>query len=200
MKNNLAIIIAAAGCSSRLGQPKQLVEIQGLSLLRNIVIISKEICQSVICVMGHDFVRISKECENLNICSITNRNWQQGLGSSIALGLEEIAADTDAVMVLLCDQWALETPDLKKLIKHWEENNEKIIASSYKDLVNNEKVIGVPAIFPRHYFNQLAQLEKFGARKIILNNLDNVLPVELSNAAFDLDTKEDLDQLKKMTK
>ena len=200
MNNNLAIIITAAGCSSRLGKPKQLIEYKGLSLLRRIATMSKNITETVVCVTGYNFERTSQEVADLEIQTVVNPNWQQGMGSSIAHGLSHMGDNIDAVLILLCDQWALSLQDLESLVSHWEKSQNKIVASHYYSRSNKNKIVGVPAILPRHYFAQLAQLKELGARKIILNNIEQVVQVPLNNAAFDLDTQKDYDLFKKMTK
>jgi molybdenum cofactor cytidylyltransferase len=193
--STIAIIIVAAGNSSRLGQPKQLIPINGISMLYSVAKIATRISKQVMCIVGFNAEKHTEELKSLAIDCLVNPNWQQGMGSSIACGIKNLADDTDSVMILLCDQWAVTTQDLNKLVVQWKKQPEKIIASCYSDLKTKKKIIGVPAIFPQHYFSQLSQLEKTGARKIILNNLENVMPIKLENASFDLDTKEDLSLL-----
>ena len=190
--SKLAIIIIAAGNSSRLGQPKQLVSKGHCSLLKYTAEIALQHTQSVTCVVGYDAKTISRELNGLSVECLINLNWQQGMGTSIACGIKNLTQDIDGVMILLCDQWALTSQDLEMLIQQWKQNPTEIVASQYPGKKSEADIIGVPAIFSKQFFNQLAQLKETGARKILMSNLDNVIPLKIQNAELDLDTPEDL--------
>lgn len=196
--DKLAVIILAAGSSSRLGHPKQLVTLHHSTLLRHTAQMACELTSDSICILGYDGLNISSQLDGLPIKSCQNPNWQQGMGSSIAYGVRNLKKNTQAVLILLCDQWQLTLLDLKNMVTCWQQSREKIIASLHFQA--QQPVIGVPAIFPRNYFKQLRQLRKTGAHKLLLENKQNLVTVELPNARFDLDTPQDLDYLRKSIK
>jgi len=188
----LATLIIAAGNSSRLGQPKQLVAMGGQSLLRRTAQLALQHNDNVFCVLGYQPTLIANEINDLPLTSLLHKDWQVGMGSTIAHGVEEIAGRYDAALILLCDQWALTGDDLQNLINRWQRSPDTIVASQYFDARLNRQVQGAPAIFPRAYFPQLRQLTDTGARKILQQNSNQVNSVTLKSAAFDLDTPTDL--------
>ncbi len=194
----LAILVLAAGKSRRLGQPKQLVVVDGQTLLERTARLAGEFSREVYCVLGYDAKNIAVVLEKLPVTCLTNKNWESGMGSSIALGVSQLGRDIDAVLILLCDQWALTHKDMDMLHQQWKANPQKIVASRYLDDENNEQVCGVPAVFPRKYFCQLTQLKKTGARKLLANYRSEVIDVEINNAGFDLDEPRDLQTLREM--
>ena len=191
----LGIIIIAAGNSSRLGQAKQLIEISGVSLLQKTLSIAEQLSNDSVCILGHDADRFESKLERSSCKILVNENWLLGMGSSIACGVNFFMGKVDAVMILLCDQYRLTMADLTQLVEQWQNEPDKIIASQYIEKKCNKLIEGAPAIFPNRYFDSLIRLEEKGARDIL--NKDNVIVVSLDNAAFDLDTADDLKALYK---
>ncbi len=191
---NLACILIAAGNSSRLGQPKQLVKCNGETLISRSTKLALNHTQKVCCVLGFEAEMIKSEIQNLPVSFLVNEQWQVGMGSSIACAVAQLEAKARAVLIMLCDQWALEESDIQSLVNTWRKNKRQIIASKYADIRTGKMVLGAPAIFPRAYFNQLLQLKEKGARQLLESNRKNLVAVNLSSAAYDLDTPEDLEE------
>ena len=189
---NLGIVIIAAGNSSRLGQAKQLVEISGVSLLQKTVSIAEELSKHSVCILGHNAGRFELNLEASSCKIIVNKNWQLGMGSSIACGVDFFVDKVEAVMILLCDQYRLTTTDLNQLVELWENEPDKIIASQYFEKKCNKLIEAAPAIFPKQYFDSLLALKEKGARDILKKNQKNVITILSENSAFDLDTEDDL--------
>ncbi|TQV85046.1 nucleotidyltransferase family protein [Aliikangiella coralliicola] len=188
---NLACAIIAAGNSSRLGQAKQLVVQNGQSLLNKAAMLATAISRNVSCVLGFRAEVFCKEIETLNVKPILNQNWQQGMGSSIATCVNSLSDDTNGVMILLCDQWALTPVDLQALTTQWQKTPDKIVAANYYDHKHKKMVMGAPAIFPRSFFSELTELRETGARKLLMRHESDVEKVKIDNAAFDLDIPAD---------
>ena len=118
---------------------------------------------------------------------IVNRYWEEGLSSSLRFGLASLPPACDAVLVLLGDQVAVNTDDLGRLAAAWRGEESLIAASVY------DQHVGVPAIFPRLCFSELAELRgDHGARTVLERNNYRLVRVPMANAAIDLDTPEDL--------
>ncbi len=192
----LGIVIIAAGNSSRLGQAKQLVEIAGVSLLQQSINIAKRFSENSVCVLGYEAERLETKLKYSTSKILINESWQQGMGSSISCGVNFLSDKIDAVMILLCDQYRLTGSDLERLIQTWQSNPQKIVASQYFEKKCNKLIKGAPAIFPKPYFASLMALKEKGARDILKKNQTRVTAVLLKNAAFDLDTKDDLTEFK----
>jgi molybdenum cofactor cytidylyltransferase len=118
---------------------------------------------------------------------VINRNWEEGMASSLRLGVASLPVGCEGVMVTLADQAAVTTFDLQRLAAAWRQQPDWLIAASYSGHT------GVPAVFPAHVFASFADLRgDAGARAIISRHTDRCLRVPMPNAAIDIDTPEDL--------
>lgn len=148
---NLAVLILAAGTSSRLGEPKQLLNLKGKSLINIAIEKALELTSNVTVVLGHKNDEVKKEIENKNINIIINPNYEDGMGNTIAFGVSNIKEEK--VLIMLCDQPLIPIEHYENLIKLSNENKDKIICSQYK----NQHA--VPTIFPKKYFEELKKLK-----------------------------------------
>ena len=178
-------IILAAGESKRLGQPKQLIQFRGKTLIENAVNTAAEVCSSVAVVLGAHAATILSSVPRGAIL-VRNERWAEGMASSISAGLTEIQNDCDMVILMSCDQ-PLVTPGLlSKLI-----SAPGLVASAYNG------TLGIPAMFSKVFFPALLALTGTeGAKKIILQCRDIVTPISAPEAAFDVDTRWDVERLR----
>ena len=191
---NIGIIILAAGSSSRLGHPKQLVEINGQPLLVKITesaIASG--CAPVVVVLGAYFKKIKPVVENLPAHVLNNKKWETGMGSTIAHGMDYILKNhptLEAIILMVCDQYFLSEKIIDQLIIKWINTDNRIIAAKYG------KTIGVPALFSKELFFELNNLRgKIGAKKIIAKYHDQLATINFAEGVIDLDTAEDLSKI-----
>ncbi|AUC85333.1 nucleotidyltransferase family protein [Polaribacter sp. ALD11] len=192
---NIAILVLAAGTSSRMKTPKQLVKIGTNFLLETVLSKAKSINHhSVYCVLGANATLIRKEISCPDIHFIYNSNFNEGLSASIVAGITEFELKNkkfDAVLILLGDQPAIAKEYLNAMVDLFSKDKSKIIASNY-----GEK-LGVPAIFPKSYFSTLKKmLGDFGAKAILNENKDVIALNEQTNF-IDIDTEKDLEDFKK---
>jgi len=193
--NNIAVLVLAAGGSRRMGRPKQLLDWNGKPLLQHTIDQAlKSNCDNVLVVMGSDYELIKSQIVTEGITDLNHVNWENGLGSSIAFGVEFIQnslPEINAVLIMLADQPLMDTKYLNQLIETFHSNEAKIVASLYP---NNK--LGVPAIFDRTYFKELAQLHlDKGAKEILAKYSDKLLSLDASALVVDLDTMEDYEKL-----
>jgi len=192
-----AAILLAAGPSSRLGQAKQLVRLDGESLVRRaarLVLSTDPVSLTVVTGFADDAVR--HELSDLPVGIIRNDDWEQGMGGSIACGVQNITEEVDGVLITLCDQWRLEGRDLFSLLSCRLADISRITTASWSR--DKARIYGAPTLFPRYYIRELKNLKgSKGAKALIGRNLENVQFVEMENAAYDLDRPEDLEQLLK---
>jgi molybdenum cofactor cytidylyltransferase len=186
----IGAVILAAGASSRFGQPKQLLPFHGKTLVRTIIDAACEAgCSPVVVVIGSDSEKIRPELAHLNVINVRNTNWQRGIGSSIRSGVEALtkhAPDIGAILLLVCDQPAVNALFIDRLVATHEATKKDIVASSYADTV------GVPALFDRSCFPELLSLgDEAGAKSIILQSPERVAQVAFPEGAMDIDTWED---------
>jgi molybdenum cofactor cytidylyltransferase len=193
-KGHIGAVILAAGESSRFGQPKQLVEFRGKSLVRRITDSAMEAgCSPIVVVIGSDGEKVFRELEGTNVTNIENKSWQQGMGSSIRAGIRHLvenATDIDAAILLVCDQPAVDAHAIERLIGLRKTTKKEIIASSYAS------TLGVPALFDRSFFRELLSLEDgAGAKPIILQNRESVAEFPLPEGSIDIDNWRDYKRL-----
>ncbi len=184
--SSTAIIILAAGSSSRLGLPKQLLQYRGLSLLRHAAETALAAHPAeVVAVIGFEAARMEHELDNLPVRIVTNPIWHEGIASSIRQGLSSLRPTIDAALMLLCDQPFVTTELLIRLITGCTDSR-PITATGY------EQTAGVPACFKRQIFSELEQLRgAHGAKRIIDKDSARVTSIPFDAANTDVDTLED---------
>lgn len=196
---NIGIIVLAAGASSRMKQPKQLLEFEGETLLRRAALTAVEsVCSPVIVVLGANFEDTKKEVEDLDVEICFNKNWQTGLSSSIKKGLknlQETAPKIDAVIITLADQPFVTANHINSFAEKFHQSKCAIIAAKYNE------TIGVPALFAKEVFEDFAEIfgDK-GAKTILERRRDILKTIDLPEAAFDIDTARDFINLNKLDK
>ena len=188
---NIAILILAAGKSSRMNSIKQLEKIDGKTLLEITLNKIQSIYSSTIfCVLGANADQIKSEINTKNIQFIKNDNFENGLSSSIVSGInyfKKKELNFDGVFILLADQPAIEITYLENMLHLFLENKDTIIASNYG------LKLGVPVIFPKKYFSKLLLIKgDKGAKEFINNRIEKVLTPKQKTNFLDIDTKEDL--------
>jgi molybdenum cofactor cytidylyltransferase len=195
MDTDAGVILLAAGGSSRLGQAKQLVKHQGDALVRRTARLALEVTPCCVVVTGAVADLVGKALDGLPLIQVHNPDWRAGMAGSLAMGTRSLPSEINGAMVLLCDQWRLEQPDLVRLLTAWRSDPGKITAATWEDS------FGPPVVFPRSRFPQLLDLEgDRGARAIISNNADSTNFVPIPHAADDLDSPEDLLRMRRFGK
>lgn len=195
--STFGIIILAAGNSSRMGQPKQLLNINKQSLIRKTVLTAlASNIGPVYLVLGFEIEKIQAEVADLNINIVHNPDWKKGMASSLRAGVNEILQTNPAiqsVLVLLCDQVLVSATYLKKLSAGFEKSAQPAIASQYGN------VKGVPAIFDIRLLAGLQSTGDFGARHLIhrLDQQSSLSLLPFPEGAIDLDTMEDFENFMK---
>lgn len=184
-------LILAAGGSSRLGRPKQLVMAGNNTLLQKATESAIEAgLNPVYIVLGAQIGQIKKAVEHLPVNIIHNQEWQKGIGSSIGSGMEAIMAagqNFDGLLIMLCDQLYVNSTHLESLVRAFSHKKAPIIATQYAGQP------GVPAIFGQKYFPLLARLSgDTGAKKIISRHPADVHTILFEEAKVDIDTPDDL--------
>jgi molybdenum cofactor cytidylyltransferase len=187
---DIGIIVLAAGSSSRMGRSKQLLEIDGEPLLCSCVNHAVAVNPSqVVVVLGANEKPHRELLQKLPVKIVSNFYWKTGMGSSIKTGLNYLiqsGGELDAVILMVCDQPALTSEHLLKLIEKFHERKKAIIASSYSN--SN----GVPVLFGRSFFSNLLLLsDDQGAKKIVQQFPDQVDAVAFPKGSIDLDTEDD---------
>jgi molybdenum cofactor cytidylyltransferase len=188
-----AIILLAAGASTRLGRPKQLVLWNGEPLLRHSAIVALSArLGSVIVVLG----AVERECREvlagLSLEIVVNTSWAEGMGSSIAAGMiavQNSVSPLESVIIMLCDQPYVSSATLRSLCDEQRRTRSAVVASRYCE---NDDTLGVPALFTSARFAALAQLcGALGAKQLIASESSPAF-IDCPEAVADIDTPADI--------
>jgi molybdenum cofactor cytidylyltransferase len=211
--SHIAAVILAAGESSRLGQPKQLIQFRGKTLVRRMVDAASEAgCRPILVVVGngkqaphvhaprslrsetrqHEMEvvdAISSELKKTGATIVANPNWKGGIGTSVRAGVQhlvDVAFGVEATLLLTCDQPCVDRAVIAGLITLRRETGKPIVAASYGG------TLGVPVLFDRSLLPELLRLDgSAGAKSIILSNRDQVAEFPFPEGEIDIDTAED---------
>jgi len=180
--------ILAAGASTRFGSPKQLVRLTGAPALHQAVANAASVAgQSVTVVLGAHAGEIAPAIRQSGASMVLNRDWEEGLASSIRTAVRTAPPGCDGLLLLLCDQVAVTADDLKRLAAAWRRHPILLAAALH------DGAPGLPAIFPQWAFGDLLELRGDRDPRLVLRrNVDRLVRLPMPNAAFDLDTPEDL--------
>jgi len=192
---SVAAIIVAAGESRRLGQPKQLVLIDGEPLLQRAIRSAREAgASSVFVVLGAHLELIENSIDFNAARIVVNNEWEEGLASSIRVGVKTVQAEAltaEGLLLMTCDQPRVTADHLHRLIlMSYAQSAPTAIASAYGG------TRGTPAIFPRQAIGDLLALRgDKGARTLLTNPSWPVISIPLDGGEVDIDHPEDLEQL-----
>lgn len=184
------LILLAAGASTRMGRPKQLLPMYGgRPLLRHVVesALAEPVSPTIV-VLGANAAEIAPCLHGLPVRIMVNSTWTEGMGSSLRCGLEALLASAPSiqnVIVALADQPDLPAGHLAKLIAAQRASGRSITASEF------EGVRGPPVLFTAKFFPELRALAgEAGARSLLQIHAREVETVPLLGAR-DLDTPAD---------
>ena len=192
--NNIKKILLAAGESKRFGNKNKLSEIiNGKPIINYILDTLCEIFDpsELIVIVGHEQNIIKNLIFNKDIKILENKDYRKGIGTSIALGMNNLNEDIDGVMIIPADMPYINSKDLINLEKKFMELNcVKVVMPEHNSRIGN------PVVLPRNYFNTLKSLKNdFGARSLIRKK--DIITLKTGfGTIFDIDTKEELAKTK----
>jgi molybdenum cofactor cytidylyltransferase len=192
-----ASILLAAGASTRLGKPKQLLQVGGESLLRRAARIALEAGSSPsLVVLGASAAMVRNELNGLAVQTLINAEWREGVGSSLRCAIHAVLARPSppgAVLMLVCDQPNVTVELLRALIAQHAGRRDAIVASRYQG------ILGVPAVFGSAFFTELAALSgDRGARQVIARHAAEASYLDFPGGEFDVDTLADESALRNL--
>lgn len=190
---NTGLIILAAGNSSRMGEPKQLLPFEGKTFLQCTIdaALGSKVDFCVV-VLGADKDEIKKSFRADSIPVIHNPAWENGMASTMQKGLQYLTKfkKLDQVILVLCDQPFVHSGILDALIDAQKATGKGIVACKYAE------TLGVPVLFSQSYFEEMNSLKSSeGAKKVIYDHLEDVAEIDFPKGAIDIDTYEEYEDL-----
>lgn len=189
------LILLAAGASTRMGRPKQLIPIEGRPLLERAVLAGLAApVWPIVVVLGAHAASLRPTLARHPVLIAENPAWAEGMASSLRAGLATLGAFSpriDFALVALCDQPAFSADTIRRLLATQAETGRSLVAARYQGH------LGAPALFAREHFAALSALTgDEGARKLMARvPPDALAAVDLPELALDLDTPEDVARL-----
>ena len=187
---NIAVVILAAGESSRMQQTKQLLPWGNSTLVGHAM---KEALESnaenVYVVLGAKAETIQMQYVTSDVTWILNKNWKKGMGSSISCAIKylgQLKMGYAGILIMLCDQPLIDADYIDKMISTFKKSGKGIVATAY----DNSK--GTPVLFHKKYLKDLSNLEgRIGAKKIVADNENDIFAINPKGKQKDLDTMEE---------
>ena len=179
----VAAIVLAAGASTRLGEPKQLVRIGGERLLERALRVATEAgCEPVVAVLGAHAQEIAKVCELDPAGVVINPGWSEGMASSVRAGGAGLPCDLSGLVLMTCDQPAVTADHLRQLVAAGLRGDE-MVGSGYAGRS------GVPAFIP---YSRLTELQRLKGDQGARDLLQGALTIPLEGGELDVDRPESL--------
>ena len=187
---SVAAVVLAAGGSRRLGRPKQLVEREGVPLVRHAVVEAAHApVDAVAVVLGAAHEAVAAALGDTRVAHLLNPDWAEGLATSIHVAVRwGEARAADALLFVLCDQPRLTRAHLAALCAAHARTG-RPVASGYGG------TYGVPALVPAPLFSALCALTGDQGAARVLRQRPDVEVVDWPDGALDIDTEADLARL-----
>ena len=192
--NRIDCFILAAGMSKRMGSENKLLKKIKNNIILNQTLINhtESKINNINLILGYQKDIILKYIDQKKISIIENNNFKSGMLSSILKINENISNKTKGILISLADMPFVTSEDINKLIKIFNENNQKIIC-----IPENKGKLGNPLLLPKEIYKDLIKdISKLsndkGLKKLILDKKYNYIRVSLSEGVTkDFDTIED---------
>jgi molybdenum cofactor cytidylyltransferase len=192
----VSALVPAAGMSIRLGSNKLLLLFKGKPLIAHAVdtLLSSAV-DEVIVVLGHEAERVRAAIGEKRVTFVENRDYHQGLGSSVRAGVAALASRASAIMIYLPDQPLLEPAEVNLLIRAFAEagkTGKNIVVPLFRGQRGNPVIVGAS-----YRAAILAVVGETGCRRVIKQHPDQVLTVEMEtdHVIRDIDTMEQYERL-----
>lgn len=185
----IPLLLLAAGASIRMGQAKQFLPWGEQTLIEYQVQTLLKTGNPVIAVVGYLSDQVAPVLDKYPLRICINKRWQQGMGSSIAHGidyLEKEFPEAAGVLITQLDQPLLTISHFEKMLTTFHPGSQQIIVSQ-----SPSGWQGVPVLFDRVYFGDLQSLRgDGGARNIFRTHSQAVQFLEGGDILEDMDTPE----------
>ena len=190
----IGAVVLAAGASTRIGIPKQLLQFRGQTFLRRAASVALEAgCRPVVVVTGANAAACRESLRGFDVLEAENQRWESGMSSSVRVGVEALVTPNPriaAVVLMLCDQPFVTRDVIVGLVKAHYETGCSIVALRFGGSY------GVPALFGKAHFAELATLEgAAGAKQVIQKHLEKVQLLPFPEGEIDVDTPDDFARL-----
>lgn len=191
-------ILLAAGESKRMGKPKLILNLGKSNIINATIdnLLKSEIYELII-VLGHEAQKIesSLSTQDKRIKFVTNKNYREGMSTSIKCGVLTTSKESEAFLIALGDQPLISPKVINRLIEKYQSSKVGIVTVMHKSFR------GHPVLISKKYVKELLSLNgDIGARDLLKQHLDDTasIKIESSEEFFDIDRTQDYEELKKI--
>jgi molybdenum cofactor cytidylyltransferase len=185
----ISSIVLAAGLSSRMGHLKPLLPYGNRCVIEQVAsVLLDSPVDEVLIVTGFKNKAIEARLKNLPVTLVFNPNYASGeMLASLQTGLSAVNPDSDAILLALGDQPAIQKNIVEKVVDAHQKNRGSIIIPSYN------KRRGHPLIIPRKYWKEILLLNQRHTLRDFLRSINNIFHVEVYTSSIlrDMDTMTD---------
>jgi molybdenum cofactor cytidylyltransferase len=193
VQDSIGAVILAAGVSSRMGEPKQLLRLGGKTLLEQVLDNARSArVDEIVVVLGAAAEPIRQRVDFRQTKVVINSSYEQGMGTSLGAGLAALDPAINAALILLADQPFVRAATLDRICGEYRRSHAQIVIPLYHGFRGN------PVLLDRSVFPEVMALSgDVGCRAIFGNHLEGIvkLPVDDVGILLDIDSKADFDKL-----
>ena len=193
MNKSIAAIILAAGYSSRLGDFKPLLRLDGLTLVERAVALFQEAgVGRIVVVAGHRGDEVAAVAETAKADWVLNPGYDDGMFSSVTTGLTALGSTVEAFLMLPVDIPLVRPETVRRLLRAYPDHPGSILYPSFQGRR------GHPPVIPMALAGDiLAWPGQGGLKGCLARHQDRAvdLVVPDRNILFDVDTGTDAGEL-----
>jgi molybdenum cofactor cytidylyltransferase len=185
----IAAVVLAAGVSSRMGRPKQTLDVEGVPMLERVLLtFRRSKVGRVVVVIGAHAEEVRSRVRFADEVIVENPKFDEGMSGSLKLGLRNVG-EADAAFVALGDQPFVRPETVDRMVAAYEKTRACIVIPTYRGTRGN------PVLFDRSIFPQIEGIRgDVGAKSVVRRNASEVLEVDVRDIGVlaDIDTPSDL--------
>jgi len=186
----IAAVVLAGGSSSRMGRPKQTLLIDGTPMLERILeTLRRTKVEQVVVVLGDHSAQVKRGVKFDKEKVVVNREFHEGMSSSLKLGLREVPKEAGAALVVLGDQPFVQPETIDRMLEAYLRSKATVVVPVLRGKRGN------PVLLDRRLFPEVEIIRgDVGAKSVVRRHGKEVLEVEVSDEGVlqDLDTPADL--------
>jgi molybdenum cofactor cytidylyltransferase len=196
MNPRVSAVILAAGTSSRMGRPKQLLALGDRTVLeQTLAHVQAAALHEIVLVLGAGAEAIRRQLPSQELKIVVNQAYQHGIAGSLRAGLLAVDAQSDAALIILGDQPFIRSRTMDRIVEEYHHSRAKIVIPLHQGKRGN------PVLLDRSVFSEVMALEgDVGSRAIFANHPDEIVKVEVEDAGILLDLDEPADYQRLKTK
>jgi molybdenum cofactor cytidylyltransferase len=190
----IAAVVLAAGTSSRMGEAKQLLHVGERTLLQKVIEnVRGAGIDEIVLVLGHAAETIEESVGSERVKIVVNRDYREGMGTSLRTGVVAMSPETDAALIVLADQPFVRPETVQRIAEEYRKSDAQIVIPMYNGFRGN------PVLLDRSVFREVTELKgDIGCRAIFGSHAEGIVKVAVEDIGIllDIDDREDFERLK----